>query len=65
PQPRGRLLGMFLLGYALCRFLVEFVREPDAHLGYLTLGLTMGQWLTWPMVIAALFLLRPERRSLS
>ncbi|MBF0158292.1 MAG: prolipoprotein diacylglyceryl transferase [Magnetococcales bacterium] len=64
PRPRGWLLGLFLMGYALSRFLVEFVREPDSHLGYLAWGWTMGQWLTLPMVVAAIFLLRPERRSL-
>ena len=36
---------MFLLGYGVLRFIVEFAREPDAFLGFLALGLTMGQWL--------------------
>ena len=40
------------------RFLVEFVREPDAHLGYLAFGwLTMGQLLSLPLVLLGLFLL--------
>ena len=42
---------MFLLGYGLCRFGVEFVREPDAHLGLLSAGMSMGQWLSLPMVL--------------
>jgi phosphatidylglycerol:prolipoprotein diacylglycerol transferase len=47
----GILGGVFLMGYGLSRFLVEFFREPDAQLGFLTLGLTMGQWLCVPMVL--------------
>ncbi|MBF0176139.1 MAG: prolipoprotein diacylglyceryl transferase [Magnetococcales bacterium] len=50
-RPRGFMLGAFLAFYALFRFLVEFVREPDVQLGYLSFGLTMGQWLTLPMAI--------------
>ena len=40
----------FFLGYGLCRFLVEFVRQPDAHLGFLWGGATMGQLLSLPMI---------------
>ena len=49
--------GVFLIGYGLARTLVEFVRVPDAHLGYLALGwVTMGQVLTLPMIAAGVFL---------
>ena len=41
----------FFLGYGVFRFLVEFVREPDAHLGYLWGGATMGQLLSLPMIV--------------
>ncbi len=41
----------FFLGYGLFRFLVEFVREPDAQLGYLWGGATMGQLLSLPMIL--------------
>jgi phosphatidylglycerol---prolipoprotein diacylglyceryl transferase len=41
----GQLAIAFLLGYSVCRFAAEFFREPDAHIGYLSLGLSMGQWL--------------------
>ncbi len=41
----GQIAIAFLLGYSACRFLAEFFREPDAHIGYLSLGLSMGQWL--------------------
>ena len=42
---------MFLLGYGLMRFVAEYFREPDAHLGLLALGMSMGQWLCVPMVV--------------
>ena len=41
----------FLLGYGIFRFLVEFVRQPDEHLGFLWGGATMGQLLSLPMVL--------------
>jgi len=41
----GQIAIAFLFGYAALRFFVEFFREPDAHIGYLWLGLSMGQWL--------------------
>lgn len=56
---KPRLLsGVFLIGYGVSRLLVELVREPDAHLGTLTLGLTMGQWLSVPMVLIGIWLVR-------
>ena len=47
----GFLGGVFLIGYALARAFVEQFRQPDAHLGYLAAGTTMGQWLSAPMLI--------------
>ena len=45
--------GLFLLGYGCCRFLVEYTRAPDAHIGYLAWGwLTMGQLLSVPLLLA-------------
>jgi phosphatidylglycerol:prolipoprotein diacylglycerol transferase len=53
PRPTMAVSGLFLVGYGAFRFLVEFVRLPDAHLGYLAFDwLTMGQLLTVPMVVA-------------
>ena len=52
PRPRGAVSGAFLLGYGLLRFLVEFTREPDRFLGLFSLGLSMGQWLSAPMIVA-------------
>jgi len=42
------------VGYGTLRFLAEFTREPDAFLGLLSLGLSMGQWLSLPMVVIGL-----------
>jgi len=56
--PRGALTGLFILLYGLFRFTVEFVRLPDAHIGYLAFGwLTMGQILSLPMLILGAILL--------
>jgi len=52
--PHGMPLFSFFLGYGLFRFLVEFVREPDAHLGFLWGGATMGQLLSLPMICLGL-----------
>ena len=64
PRPPGRVSGLFLLGYALSRFIVEFFRQPDSHLGYIAFDwLTMGQVLSIPMIILGLWLLmRPAER---
>jgi phosphatidylglycerol:prolipoprotein diacylglycerol transferase len=61
PEEAGRLAGVFLAGYGLARFLVEFVREPDAQLGYLLGALTMGQLLSLPMIAAGLLLVARSR----
>jgi phosphatidylglycerol:prolipoprotein diacylglycerol transferase len=59
----GALSGVFLLGYALARVVGELFREPDAHLGYLVLGTTMGQLLSIPLALAGLWLIfRPQPR---
>ena len=59
PRRPGQVCGMFLLLYGLFRFAVEFVREPDAHLGAVAWDwLTMGQLLSLPMALAGLYLLR-------
>lgn len=55
----GLLVGVFTLGYGLARFTVEYFREPDAQLQQFAMrtGLSMGQWLTVPMIALGLFLL--------
>lgn len=52
PRAVGSVGGLFLLGYGVFRFIAEYFRQPDDHLGLLTLGMSMGQWLSLPMVIA-------------
>ena len=51
PRPVAAVSAVFLIGYGSFRFLAEFTREPDSFLGLLQLGLSMGQWLSLPMVI--------------
>ncbi|MBB1126696.1 prolipoprotein diacylglyceryl transferase [Thiospirillum jenense] len=59
PRPRMAISGLFLLFYGIFRFMVEFVRMPDAHIGYLAFNwLTMGQLLTVPMLVAGAVLLK-------
>ena len=55
--PAGALSATFLLGYGILRFIAEHFREPDAFLGILGLGLSMGQWLCIPMILAGSALL--------
>ncbi|EXJ16823.1 prolipoprotein diacylglyceryl transferase [Imhoffiella purpurea] len=58
PRPMMAVSGLFLACYGTFRFLVEFVRTPDAHIGYLAFDwLTMGQLLSIPMLLAGLILL--------
>jgi len=57
PRAVGRVSGLFLVGYGVLRFLAEFAREPDAFLGFLAAGLTMGQLLCIPMVVYGAYLL--------
>lgn len=73
PRPQGTFLGVFLTGYGLARIAVEFVRQPDAQLGYLFGDwLTMGMVLSFPLVIAGIALLvhavvkkRPQQGQVS
>ena len=59
-QP-GLLFGSGLIGYALCRIFIETLREPDAGLEHLSWGLTMGQTLSLPMMLAGLYLVVTAR----
>ena len=54
PRPPGAVSGAFLVGYGVFRFLVEFTRAPDDFLGLLALGLSMGQWLSLPMILVGI-----------
>jgi phosphatidylglycerol---prolipoprotein diacylglyceryl transferase len=58
PRPRLAPSGLFLLIYGMARFLIEFVRVPDEHIGYLAGGwLTEGQVLSMPMILAGIAML--------
>ena len=58
PRPTMAVSGVFALCYGAFRFLVEFVRQPDAQLGYLAFGwLTMGQLLSLPLIVVGIILL--------
>lgn len=64
PRPRFLVSGLFALFYGLFRFGVEFVREPDAQLGYLAWGwLTMGQVLSLPLILLGVCLLLKSRKA--
>lgn len=64
PRPRYAVSGWFALLYGCFRFLVEFVREPDAQLGYLAFGwLTMGQVLSTPLILLGLYWLWKSRSA--
>jgi phosphatidylglycerol:prolipoprotein diacylglycerol transferase len=57
-RPLRAVSGMFMLFYGLFRFGVEFVRQPDAHLGFIAFDwLTMGHVLSAPMVLYGIYLL--------
>jgi phosphatidylglycerol:prolipoprotein diacylglycerol transferase len=62
PRARGQVSAMFLIGYGCLRFLAEFAREPDSFLGFLALGMTMGQWLCVPMILGGVWLFAWSRR---
>ena len=62
PRPVGQVSALFLLGYGAARFVAEFAREPDNFLGLLALNLSMGQWLSLPMIVVGLVLLLRSRR---
>ncbi|MEW6690900.1 MAG: prolipoprotein diacylglyceryl transferase [Pseudomonadota bacterium] len=62
-RPRMQVSALFLIGYGVARFVCEFAREPDAFLGFLALGLSMGQWLSAPMVAAGIVLFLWSRKT--
>lgn len=64
PRPRYAVAGMFALLYGVFRFAVEFLREPDAHIGFIAFDwLTMGMLLSLPLVAVGLLLLWMSHRS--
>jgi len=63
--PSGAMLASFLIGYGILRWIVELFREPDAHLGFVAVGLTMGQLLSGAMILAGVLLLVVRRKKAS
>ncbi len=61
PERRGALTGVFLIGYVVARIVGELFREPDAFLGFIVSGITMGQILCLPMLALGVFLLYRAR----
>ena len=57
PRPVGAISAIFLIGYGAFRFCAEFFREPDDFLGLLAFNLSMGQWLSLPMILAGIAML--------
>ena len=66
PRPAAAVSGLFMLGYGCFRFMAEFFREPDAHMGYLAgQWLTMGMALSLPMVVIGIILMSYAYRRAS
>ncbi len=60
----GLVSGVFMAGYAVARMIVETVRQPDAYVGFLLWGTTMGQWLSLPLFAFGLYMIwRALRRA--
>jgi phosphatidylglycerol:prolipoprotein diacylglycerol transferase len=54
--PNGAMLALYLIGYGIVRFFIEYFREPDAHLGFVLFSFSMGQILCLLMVAAGMLL---------
>ncbi len=63
PRPRGAISGVFLIGYGLFRFITEYFREPDSGIFGHSYMISMGQWLSLPMIAAGVLLLILSRRN--
>jgi phosphatidylglycerol:prolipoprotein diacylglycerol transferase len=59
----GTVIGVFMIGYGIARICAEFFREPDAQLGFLWGGLTMGMVLSVPLILAGICFLIAARRT--
>lgn len=64
-ERRGFLAGVFLIGYGIARPVAELFREPDAHIGFLTIGTTMGQWLSLPLLAIGIWLVATSRKNVA
>ena len=62
-RPRGAVSGLFLVGYGVLRFGAEYFREPDAGIFGLSYAVSMGQWLSLPMIVVGIFLMTRRRTT--
>lgn len=63
PRPVGAVSGLFLIGYGSFRFIAEFARNPDDGIfGLMTFNISMGQWLSLPMVLIGIWMMRTSLR---
>jgi phosphatidylglycerol:prolipoprotein diacylglycerol transferase len=63
PRATGAISALFLIGYGSFRFVAEYTREPDDYLGLLSMGLSMGQWLSLPMVMIGVVMFIVSQRT--
>ena len=63
PRPTGAVSGVFLIGYGAFRFIAEYFSEPDAGIFGHSYAISMGQWLSLPMVAIGVFILLRARRQ--
>ena len=63
PRPTGAASGVFLIGYGTFRFITEFFREPDSGIFGHSYTISMGQWLSLPMILIGLWLCYRARQQ--
>lgn len=63
PRPRAAVSGVFLIGYGAARFIAEYFREPDAGIFGFSYTVSMGQWLSLPMIAFGIWLLMRGRKQ--
>jgi phosphatidylglycerol:prolipoprotein diacylglycerol transferase len=63
PRPRAAVSGVFLIGYGVARFVAEYFREPDAGIFGFSYTISMGQWLSLPMIVFGIWLLMRGRKQ--
>ncbi|HZV55884.1 MAG TPA: prolipoprotein diacylglyceryl transferase, partial [Rhodocyclaceae bacterium] len=62
-RPRGAVSGMFLIGYGTFRFIAEYFREPDAGIFGHSYQISMGQWLSLPMIVVGVILIARGKKA--
>ncbi|MFA7280540.1 MAG: prolipoprotein diacylglyceryl transferase [Sterolibacterium sp.] len=63
PRPRAAVSGVFLIGYGVARFIAEYFREPDTGIFGFSYTVSMGQWLSLPMIVFGIWLLMRGRKQ--